>query len=100
MALGTLAVVFAYFFRKSMLERVIDRALRDPDRDPRQRLPRGADGLSDAQPRRARGAGRDPPDGGLFTFGLAFALLLVEASLLQVLFRRYRRARPPTGGSA
>jgi hypothetical protein len=36
----------------------------------------------------------------LFTFGLAFALLLIEASLLQVLFRRYRRPRPPAAGRA
>jgi len=33
---------------------------------------------------------------GLFTFGLAFALLLVEASLLQLLFRRFQPPRTPS----
>ena len=40
MALITLGVVFAYFFRTSLGERIADRGLDDPDRDRGQRAPR------------------------------------------------------------
>ena len=83
MALGTLGVVFAYFFRKTLVRAHRDRALDDPDRDPRERLPRGAHRLSSpttSASRRREGVIHQTE--GLFTFGLAFALLLVEASLL------------------
>jgi exosortase len=100
MALGTLAVVFAYFFRKSMLERIIIVLSAIPIAILVNAFRVALTGYLTHNLGERAAQGVIHQTEGLFTFGLAFALLLVEASLLQVLFRRYRRARPPTGGFA
>jgi exosortase len=100
MALGTLAVVFAYFFRKNMLERAIIVLSAIPIAILVNAFRVALTGYLTHNLGERAAQGVIHQTEGLFTFGLAFALLLVEASLLQVLFRRYRRSRARTGGLA
>ena len=99
MALGTLAVVFAYFFRKNALERVIIVLSAIPIAILVNAFRVALTGYLTHNLGEQAAQGVIHQTEGLFTFGLAFALLLVEASLLQVLFRRYRQSRAAaTGG--
>ncbi len=95
MALGTLGVVFAYFFRKSSLERLIIVFSTLPIAILVNAFRVGLTGIATHR------WGPQAADGwihmteGMFTFLLAFGLLLVEALLLSqlVAFARRRRAR-------
>jgi exosortase len=99
MALGTLAIVFAYFFRKNALERVIIVLSAIPIAILVNAFRVALTGYLTHNIGEKAAQGLIHQTEGLFTFGLAFALLLVEASLLQVLFRRYRQRRAAaTGG--
>jgi exosortase len=100
MALGTLAVVFAYFFRKSMLERIIIVVSAIPIAILVNAFRVALTGYLTHNLGEEAAQGVIHQTEGLFTFGLAFALLLIEASLLQVLFRRYRQSRAAAGGVA
>jgi len=88
MALGTLAVVFAYFFRKNPIERVIIVASAIPIAIFVNAFRVALTGYL------AHRMGSDVADGlihqteGFFTFSLAFALLLVEAWLLSMFWPR------------
>lgn len=97
MALGTLAVVFAYFFRKSTLERIIIVLSAIPIAILVNAFRVALTGFLTHRVGEQAAQGVIHQTEGLFTFGLAFALLLVEASLLQVLFKRFRRSRPAAG---
>jgi exosortase len=95
MALGTLAVVFAYFFRKTMLERIVIVLSAIPIAIVVNAFRVALTGYLTHNMGERAAQGLIHQTEGLFTFGLAFALLLVEASLLQLLLRRWRRQRRP-----
>ena len=97
MALGTLAVVFAYFFRKNMLERIVIVLSAIPIAILVNAFRVALTGYLTHNLGEKAAQGMIHQTEGLFTFGLAFALLLIEASLLQLLFRRFRRPRPAAG---
>jgi exosortase len=98
MALGTLGVVFAYFFRKSWVERVVLVASTLPIAILVNAFRVGLTAYLTHR------FGEDAAEGvihqteGFFTFGLAFALLLLEAWLLQLFWpgrgRVWRRRAP------
>ncbi|MGH0031496.1 MAG: exosortase/archaeosortase family protein [Myxococcota bacterium] len=95
MALGTLGVVFAYFFRKTWYERAILVVSTLP-------IAVAVNGFRVwLTSWLTLNFGHDMASGvvhtteGFFTFGLAFALLLLEARLLAFLFRAKRDAEPP-----
>ena len=93
MALGTLAVVFAYFFRKSAAERTLIVLSAIPIAIFVNAFRVGLTGYLTHTfgPQAAEGAIHQTE--GFVTFGLAFALLLLEAWLLQLFWpRRARRA--------
>jgi exosortase len=94
MALGTLAVVFAYFFRKRMLERIVIVLSAIPIAILVNAFRVALTGYLTHSLGEQAAQGVIHQTEGLFTFGLAFALLLVEASLLQILFQRFGRKRP------
>ena len=101
MALGTLGIVFAYFFRKRFWERVILVLSTIPIailvNAFRVALTGGLTHYGD--PEWAEGWIHTTE--GFFTFGLAFALLLVEAWLLKLFFsRRYRKRKRIAEGAA
>ena len=93
MALGTLSVVFAYFFRKSAIERVVLVLSAIPIAILVNAFRVFLTGLLTLH------AGKGAADGwihqteGFFTFGLALAILMAEAWLLQQIARRRRRTR-------
>ena len=95
MALGTLAVVFAYFVRRNPVERVIIVLSAIPIAILVNAFRVGLTGYLTHHFGEGVTEGLIHQTEGLFTFGLAFALLLIEASLLQLAFRRYRRPRAP-----
>jgi len=97
MALGTLAVVFAYFFRRRMLERIVIVLSAIPIAILVNAFRVALTGYLTHNLGEKAAQGMIHQTEGLFTFGLAFALLLIEASLLQLLFRRFRGARPAAG---
>jgi exosortase len=100
MALGTLGVVFAYFFRKSMLERCVIVLSTIPIAILVNAFRVALTGYLTHNLGEKAAQGVIHQTEGLFTFGLAFALLLVEASLLQIGFRRFRNPRPAAGSSS
>ena len=94
MALGTLGVVFAYFFRKHWAERLVIVLSTIPIAILVNafRVALTAVLTHFWGERAAQGVIHQTE--GFFTFGLAFALLLFEAWLLKLLWpRRWRRAR-------
>lgn len=99
MALGTLGVVFAYFFRKHWLERLILVASTLPIAV----LVNGFRVWLTAV--LTFNFGQDAASGlvhqteGFFTFGLAFAALLLEAQLLSFLRGRFGRTAKPAIGA-
>ncbi|MGI9591087.1 MAG: exosortase/archaeosortase family protein [Myxococcota bacterium] len=99
MALGTLGVVFAYFFRKSFWERAILILATIPIAILVNAFRVALTGVL------THHLGPEAADGwihqteGFFTFGLAFALLLLMAAVLQFLFSRRRRKRAAEAGS-
>ena len=93
LALGTLGVVFAYFFRRSLAERVVIVLSTIPIAILVNAFRVGLTGILTHQFGEAAAEGVIHQTEGFFTFGLAFALLLVLAWLLQVLRRLARRTR-------
>jgi exosortase len=100
MALGTLGVVFAYFFRKNTVERAILVASTLPIAILVNAFRVALTGVL------THHFGQEAADGvihtteGFFTFGLAFALLLVEAWLLRRWWPRSWRERSGGGATA
>jgi len=93
MALGTLAVVFAYFFRKSTAERILIVLSAIPIAIAVNAFRVGLTGYLTNSFGAQAAEGVIHQTEGFFTFGLALALLLVEAWLLQLLWPRRKRAR-------
>ncbi len=93
LALGTLGVVFAYFFRKSPTERVVLVLSTIPIAILVNAFRVGLTGILTHQFGEAAAEGVIHQTEGFFTFGLAFALLLVEAWLLQLAWGLVRRRR-------
>lgn len=86
MALGTLSVVFAYFFRKNALERIVIVLSTIPIAILVNAFRVALTGILTHRFGEAAAAGVIHQTEGFFTFGLAFALLLLEAWLLQLLW--------------
>jgi exosortase len=94
MALGTLGVVFAYFFRKNMLERLVIVASTIPIAILVNAFRVALTGYLTHRFGEAAAEGMIHQTEGFFTFGLAFALLLFEAWLLKMFWpRSWRRPR-------
>ena len=96
MALGTLAVVFAYFFRRNAVERGVIVLSAIPIAILVNAFRVGLTGYLTHRFGAGAAEGVIHQTEGFFTFGLAFALLLLEAWLLQLFWPRSWRAR--TGG--
>jgi exosortase len=98
MALGTLGVVFAYFFRKNWLERILLVASTLPIAILVNAFRVALTGYLTHRFGEAAAEGVIHQTEGFFTFGLAFALLLLEAWLLQLFWpgrgRVWRRRAP------
>ena len=92
-ALGTLGILFAYFFRKSWLERIILVATTIPIAIVVNAFRVALTGVLTYiwGPQMAEGAIHQTE--GFFTFGVAFALLMLEATLLSILLRTVARRR-------
>ena len=88
MALGALAVVFAYFFRKNPIERVIIVASAIPIAIFVNAFRVALTGYLAHRMGSAAAQGLIHQTEGFFTFGLAFGLLLVEAWLLSMFWPR------------
>ena len=93
MALGTLAVVFAYFFRRNAVERLVIVLSAIPIAILVNAFRVGLTGYLTHRFGEGAAEGLIHQTEGFFTFGLAFALLLVEAWLLQLFWPRAWRAR-------
>ncbi|MBW2578540.1 MAG: exosortase/archaeosortase family protein [Deltaproteobacteria bacterium] len=94
MALGTLAVVFAYFFRKNPIERAIIVASAIPIAICVNAFRVALTGILSHRMGAAAAQGLIHQTEGFVTFGLAFGLLLVAAWLLSVFWpRRWRFPR-------
>ena len=100
MALGTLAVVFAYFFRRNALERVVIVLSAIPIAILVNAFRVGLTGYLTHRFGEGAAEGLIHQTEGFFTFGLAFALLLLEAWLLQLFWPRSWRARVGGGRPA
>ena len=96
LALGTLGVVFAYFFRKTATERVVLVLSTIPIAILVNAFRVGLTGILTHQFGEAAAEGVIHQTEGFFTFGLAFALLLVEAWLLQLAWGLVRRRQRST----
>lgn len=94
MALGTLGVVFAYFFRKNMIERLVIVLSTLPIAILVNAFRVALTGYLTHRFGEAAAEGIIHQTEGFFTFGLAFGLLLLEAWLLKKLWpRSWRRSR-------
>jgi len=91
MALGTLGVVFAYFFRKNWAERLILIALTLPIAILVNAFRVALTGYLTDRFGEAAAEGVIHQTEGFFTFGLAFALLLFSAWLLRLFWPQRRR---------
>jgi exosortase len=99
MALGTLAVVFAYFFRKNPIERVIIVASAIPIAIFVNAFRVALTGFLAHRMGSAAAQGLIHQTEGFFTFGLAFGLLLVEAWLLSKFWpKSWQRSRKKVQG--
>ncbi len=99
MALGALAVVFAYFFRKNPIERIIIVASAIPIAIFVNAFRVALTGYLAHQMGSAAAEGLIHQTEGVFTFGLAFGLLLVEAWLLSAFWpSSWRRSREKVQG--
>jgi len=92
MALGTLGVVFAYFFRKNLVERLILVLSTIPIAILVNSFRVSLTGILTHRYGEAAAEGVIHQTEGFFTFALAFALLLLEAWLLQLFWPRSWRA--------
>ncbi|MEE9607286.1 MAG: exosortase A [Myxococcota bacterium] len=91
MALGTLGVVFAYFFRKNMAERIVIVLSTIPIAILVNAFRVALTGILTHHFGQAAAEGLIHQTEGFFTFGLTFLLLLVEAWLLATFWPRSRR---------
>ncbi len=99
MALGALAVVFAYFFRKNPIERIIIVASAIPIAIFVNAFRVALTGYLAHQMGSAAAEGLIHQTEGVFTFGLAFGLLLVEAWLLSMFWpSSWQRSRKKVQG--
>jgi exosortase len=98
MALGTLAVVFAYFFRRNAIERIVIVLSAIPIAILVNAFRVALTGFLTHRFGEKAAEGVIHMTEGFFTFGLAFALLLLEAWLLQMFWPRSWRGR--SGGRA
>ncbi len=99
MALGTLGVVFAYFFRKNPIERIVIVASAIPIAILVNAFRVALTGFLAHRMGSAAAHGLIHETEGLFTFGLAFGLLLVEAWLLSMFWpRSWRRSHTQVNG--
>jgi exosortase len=99
MALGTLAVVFAYFFRKNPIERVIIVASAIPIAILVNAFRVALTGFLAHRMGSAAAQGLIHQTEGFFTFSLAFGLLLVEAWLLSMFWpKSWQRSRRKVQG--
>jgi len=92
MALGTLGVVFAYFFRRRWIERLILIVSTLPIAILVNAFRVGLTGVLTHYFGEEAANGVIHTTEGFFTFGLAFALLLLEAALIERLWTRWRAA--------
>lgn len=93
MALGTLAVVFAYFFRKDNLERAVILLSAIPIAIMVNAFRVALTGYLTHTFGESAAEGVIHQTEGFFTFGLAFAVLLLEASLLAALWPKSWRKK-------
>ena len=93
MALGTLGVVFAYFFRKSWLERGILVASTIPIAVLVNSFRVALTGWLTYNWGQEMASGAIHQTEGFFTFGMAFALLMLEASIVSWILARLRKRR-------
>ncbi|MBW2399306.1 MAG: exosortase, partial [Deltaproteobacteria bacterium] len=93
MALGTLGVVFAYFFRKNPIERVVLIASTIPIAILVNAFRVALTGYLTHRYGSAAAEGAIHQLEGFFTFGLAFALLLIEAWLMKALWPKSWREK-------
>ena len=93
MALGTLGVVFAYFFRRRWAERLILIVSTLPIAILVNAFRVGLSGVLTHHFGEEAAEGLIHMTEGFFTFGLAFGLLLLEAALLERLWKRWRAAK-------
>ena len=100
MALGTLGVVFAYFFRRNPLERIVIVLSTIPIAILVNAFRVALTGYLTHRFGEGVTEGLIHQTEGFFTFGLAFALLLFEAWMLQLFWPRTWRMRRVAGGSA
>jgi exosortase len=99
MALGALAVVFAYFFRKNPIERVVIVASAIPIAIFVNAFRVALTGYLAHRMGAAAAQGLIHQTEGFFTFGLAFGLLLVEAWLLSLFWpSKWRRSHKKVQG--
>jgi len=95
MALGTLGVVFAYFFRKNMIERIVIVLSTLPIAILVNAFRVALTGYLTHHFGEAAAEGIIHQTEGFFTFGLAFALLLLEAQLMSLLRNKTARRATP-----
>jgi exosortase len=101
MALGTLGVVFAYFFRRNMIERIVIVLSTLPIAILVNSFRVALTAYLTHRFGEAAADGVIHQTEGFFTFGLAFGLLLVEAWLLKKFWpRSWRRSRSGGSGGA
>jgi exosortase len=93
MALGTLGVVFAYFFRRRWAERLVLIVSTLPIAILVNAFRVALTGVLTHQFGEEAASGMIHSTEGFFTFGLAFALLLLEAALIERLWPRWRAKR-------
>lgn len=100
MALGTLGVVFAYFFRKNLVERAVLIVSTIPIAIFVNAFRVALTGYLTHYYGSGAAEGAVHQLEGFFTFGLAFALLLVQASLMKVLWPKSWREKTQWGSGA
>ncbi len=99
MALGTLGVVFAYFFRKNLIERFVLVASTLPIAILVNAFRVALTGYVTHRYGSEAAEGAIHQAEGFFTFGLAFSLLLIEAWLLALLWPKSWREKTAWGTS-
>src|SRR5206468_7344193 len=92
-ALGTLGVVFAYFFRKSWPERVLLIVSTIPIAVIVNAIRVAMTGVLTYKWGAEMAAGTIHQTEGFFTFGMAFALLMAEATLVSLLLRMFAQRK-------
>jgi exosortase len=92
-ALGTLGVLFAYFFRKSWFERILLVASTIPIAILVNSMRVALTGVLTYVWGHEMAEGAIHQTEGFFTFGMAFALLMLEATLVSMALRAYARRK-------